>query len=252
MTMRHIRTLVAIAASLLAATGIAQPEDSQSFSIEATAANQYIWRGVVVTDGPVLQTSTTIGYRGAHFNLFTNQDLNRVNERRGKVNELDFDLGYDYTVRAAHVTVSGGAIRYEFPYATDGSTTEMYTGVTAALPLHPSARVFFDVGANHGRYVTVDASHTVSLPRLGSRLNWGAMVSAGAGCGSASHNAFYYGVARFAMADLHPSAALSFGYGKFRLTPRLNYGMLLGPALRRGPAAKVHNLYGGVSLSYTL
>jgi len=102
------RTPVAAAAALLVATGIVPAADRPSLTFEATPLSQYVWRGLVLTNGPVLQTSITVIYRGAHLNVFTNQDLNGVNGRRGKVGELDFDLtnGDLATLSAAS---SGGA-----------------------------------------------------------------------------------------------------------------------------------------------
>ena len=123
------------AATLLAATGIARPAARPSFTFEATPLTQYVWRGLALTNGPVLQTSSTVAYRGAHFNAFTNHDLNGVNGRRGKLNELDFDLGYDYA--REKITLLAGAIRYTFPNTTAASTTELYAGAGWAVPLIP-------------------------------------------------------------------------------------------------------------------
>ena len=63
-------------------------------------------------------------------------------------------------------------------------------------------RGYFDVGPVRGAYVTFDVFHSVALPKLGSRVSWDAVLAAGAGCGSSNHNAAYYGVKRFALADL--------------------------------------------------
>jgi hypothetical protein len=240
----------AAAAALLAATGIAPASDSPSFTFEATSLSQYVWRGLVLTNGPVLQTSSTVNYRGAHLNVFTNQDLNSVNGRRGKVNELDFDLGYDYA--RDKTTLSAGAIHYTYPNTNARSTTELYAGVRLAGPFNPSVRGYFDVAAVRGGYVTADVAHSFSLPKLARDVTWEAVLAAGAGCGSANHNAAYYGVKRLALADLHPSLSLPLSRGKFRLTPRLGYGMLLEPALRGGGATKIHGFSAGVSVALTL
>lgn len=241
-----------VAAALLSASGIAGAAERPAFSVEATPYTKYIWRGAVITNGPVVQTSTTAEYRGAHINVFTNQDLNRVNGVRGKVNELDFDAGYDYQREQEHITLSGGVIRYTYPNTAYLSTTEIYTGLSASVPLHPSVRAYFDVGTVRGTYITFDVFHGVALPRLSSRVGWRAAVTAGAGCGSSRHNAAYYGVAQSALADLHPAASLTFIFGRVELTPKLGYSMLLDPALRRGPGHRAHGFYSGVSLLLTL
>jgi hypothetical protein len=244
------RTPIAAAAALLAAAGIAPASDRPSFTFEATSLSQYVWRGLVLTNGPVLQTSSTVTYRGAHLNVFTNQDLNSVNGRRGKVNELDFDLGYDYA--RDKTTFSAGAIHYTYPNTNALSTTELYAGVRLAGPFNPSVRGYFDVVSIRGGYVTADVFHSVRLPKLAPDVTWEAVLAAGAGCGSANHNAAYYGVKRLTLADLHPSLSLPLSRGKFRLTPRLGYGMLLDPALRGGGSTKAHGFSAGVSIALTL
>ena len=113
-------------------------------------------------------------------------------------------------------------------------------------------RGYFDVAAIRGGYVTADVAHSVGLPKLAPDVTWEAVLAAGAGCGSANHNAAYYGVKRWALADLHPSVSLPLTRGRFRLTPRLGYGMLLDPALRAGRATKAHGFSGGISFALTI
>jgi hypothetical protein len=248
------RTLIgaglAVAAALVAATGTAAAADPASFTLEATPLSQYVWRGLVLTNGPVLQTSSTVTYRDAHLNVFTNQDLNGVNGRAGEVDELDFDVGYDYA--RENTTLSAGAIRYTFPNTVTASTTELYAGGRWAGLLNPAVRGYLDVASVRGGYVTADVSHSVGLLKLAHDTTWDAVLAAGAGCGSANHNAAYYGVKRWALADLHPSVSLPLTRGKFRLTPRLGYGMLLDPALRAGRATKAHGFSGGISFALTI
>jgi hypothetical protein len=152
-----------------------------SFTFEATPLSQYVWRGLVLTNGPVLQTSSTVTYRGAYLNVFTNQDLNSVNGRRGKVTELDFDLGYDYARDKS--TLSAGAIHYTYPNTIAASTTELYAGMRLAGPFNLSVRGYFDVGSIRRGYVTADVFHSVSLPKLAPNVTWEAVLAAGAGCG---------------------------------------------------------------------
>jgi Bacterial protein of unknown function (Gcw_chp) len=235
---------------LLALVGTAWAATPVGFGVEVSSVGQYVWRGALVTDGPVLQTSSTIGYRGAHLNVWTNQDLDRVNGRRAKISELDFDAGYDYV--REKVTFSAGGIRYTFPTTGLESTAEVYAGIASQLPLNPSVRAYFDVDAVKGSYVTFDLSHNFALPKLRRRMTWAIQAAAGAACASARHNAAYYGVERSALADFHPSVSLPVSYRKLRLTPRVSYGMLLDGALRRGPLPKAHNFYVGISAGWEL
>jgi hypothetical protein len=220
-----------------------------SVSVESNVYSHYVWRGLAVNLDPVLQTSGTVFYRGGHLNVFANQDLTAISGRRGKVNELDFDGGYDYT--REKYTLSAGAIHYTFPNTMSASTTEIYGGAAFGGWLHPSFRGYFDTGANGGQYATADVYHSFALPRLIDNTSWAAVLSAGAGWGSSKHNAGYYGVETAALADLHPSLAVPITRGPFRVTPRLGYSHMLDAQLRRGPAAVLHGFYAGLGLSYT-
>jgi hypothetical protein len=217
-------------------------------NVEVSTYGQYVWRGMVVTNGPVMQTSTTAGYRGFHLNAFTNTDLNRVNQRRGKVSELDFDAGYDRSFEKA--TLSGGVIRYTFPNTGFPSTTEFYAGVSLAAPLRPTVRLYREVGSIDGSYASFDTSHGFALPKPHPKVTWGAELSAGLGVASSCYNKGYFGVDRAGFADFHPALALPFGFGTHvRITPRAGYASVLDSALRQSATVKPHNFFVGVSLS---
>jgi hypothetical protein len=238
------------AAALLAVSGIMPAADGPTFAFEVTPLSQYVWRGVVEVNGPVLQTSSTVTYRGAHVNIFSNQDLAAASGRRGKIDEVDFDVGYDYVRNQA--TLSAGAIRYTFPNTTASPATELYAGIGLAGPLNPSVRGYFDVGAIRGSYWSADVSHGIAVAKFAGDVTWEAVLAAGVGCGSPNHNAAYYGVGRWALADLHPAISLPLSRGKFRLTPKVGYGMLLGPALHWGAPAKAHGFDAGVGFALAL
>lgn len=225
-------------------------EQRPSATVEVGTYSQYIWRGMVITDGPVLQSSSTIDYRGYHLNVFTNTDLDSVNQRRGKVSELDFDAGYSRTFEKA--TVSAGLIHYTFPNTSVPSTTELYGGVGLAGPLHPSFKVYVDVGAIDGAYATFDVSHTLVLPRLRPNITWAAELSAGLGAGTSGYNTGYFGVSRTGLVDVHPGLALPIAFGKrLRITPRVGYAAVVDSALRKSLVARAHGFYYGLSLAYT-
>lgn len=241
-----VKTLI-IAAVALAAAAAERP----AVSVEGTVYSQYVWRGLVFTDGPVLQTSTTATYRRAHLNVWTNQDLTQANQRRGKVNELDFDAGYDQQL-GERATLSGGVIRYTFPNTPWASTTELYSGISFGGWLHPSARGYFDVQSADGAYLTFDVSHAFALPKPSAKVAWSLELAGGAGWGSKSHNAYYFGTRQAALADLHPTAALPFTIGaKVRVTPRIGYATVLSDALRGAALNSTHGFFGGVSFAYT-
>ena len=237
--------------SLVLLSSISFAESRPSLEFETSTYGQYVWRGLVLTDGPVIQTSATAGYRGVHLNIFTNTDLDSANPRRGKFSDLDYEIGYDREIETA--TLSGGVIRYTFPNTPIESTTELYGGARFAVPLHPSVKVFADVGAIDGAYVTFDVAHSFAMRKLRPGMPWSAEFSAGIGAASKGFNRGYFGVERAGLVDFHPAFALPIGLGSHaRLTPRVGYSGAIGSGLRRSEVLKAHNFYFGLSLLFRL
>jgi hypothetical protein len=235
---------------LAAVCGVMWAADGPGLRIEITPLSLYHFRGQMMTNGPVLQSTATAAYRGAHAMVFTNVDLDRANQRPWTFDEVDLDAGYDY--EREKITLSVGGIRYTFPNTELPSTAEVYGGIGFKTLLHPSVKVFRDVDAFQGTYITLDASQPVSLYRGNSGAKWEAVFSAGFGIGSARHNLAYYGVHQAGAADLHPTLTLPLTLGRWRLTPTLGYVTLLDGALRRGPVPHAHNVIAGIGLAFTL
>lgn len=237
-----------IVLTMALAVAAARAQQEPAWSIDVGSHSQYVWRGMVVTNGPVLQTSATLGYRGFHLNAFTSNDLTRVNDRRGKLSELDFDAGYDKAFEKT--TLSGGVIRYTFPNTGAPSTTELYAGASFKAPLRPSARIYFDVGSIKGSYATFDASHGFALPKFHPGANWNAEFSAGLGVATSGYNQGYFGVNQSGFVDFHPTLALPVDLGAhFRVTPRLSYAFVLDGALRESATPKSHGFFFGLGVS---
>lgn len=226
-------------------------ERRPAVNVEAGTYSQYIWRGMVVTNGPVLQTSSTVSDRGYHLNVFTNLDLGSVNQRRGKFSEVDYDAGYDRLLEKA--TLSAGLIHYTFPNTQAASTTELYAGAALAAPLHPSAKVYVDVGAIDGTYATFDISHALALPKPGRGMTWSADFTAGLGAGSRGFGKGYYGVEHAGFADFHSGISLPVGIGRrVHVSPRAGYSSVVDSTLRRSEIMKAHNFYFGLCISLVL
>jgi len=225
------------------------PADPLTLAAETSVFSQYVWRGMVPTDGPVLQNSVTTQWRGAHLNIWTNQDLSSVNGRQWKFDELDFDAGYDRSLKKA--VFSAGAIHYTFPNTRAAAATELYAGAALAVPLRPTVKAFFDVDNTHGAYLTSDVSHAVTLPSLGESVEWRVELAAGAGWGSSSYSLSWFGVREPGWIDFHPNVAVPFLFGKhWRLTPHLSYSALARSDLRQTGVPCAHGFVAGLALGF--
>jgi hypothetical protein len=246
-TIRHAFRISVV----LAAWAVLSPAaDRPVFSVESGVFSQYVWRGMLPTNGPVLQNSATVQWRRAHFNVWTNLDLDSVNGRRGQFNEVDYDAGYDRALEK--VSFSAGVIRYTFPNTTAAPTTEVYAGATLAVPLRPAVKAYFDVDGIRGAYVTFDLSHSVALPKPHPQVSWSVDLAAGAGWGSSGCSRSYFGLHEQGLMDLRSSLGVPVGVGKrWRVTPRISYGALARKALRDSGVPAAHGFVGGVTMGYT-
>ena len=236
--------VLAVSAPRLAAA------DRAAISAESGMFSQYVWRGMLPTNGPVLQNSVTALWRGAHLNMWTNQDLDAANGRRGKFNEIDFEAGYERSLEKAGI--SAGVIRYTFPNTTAAPTTEVFAGASLAVPLRPAVKAYFDVDGIRGTYVTFDVSHSVAMPRLHPHVSWSVEFGAGAGWGSSGYSRSYFGVHQPGLMDFHPSLGVPVSFGKrWRLTPRLSYAALVRGAPRQSGVPCSHGFVGGLALGFT-
>jgi len=243
--MRILAVVVAVSTVRFAAA------EAPTLAVESGVFSQYVWRGMLETDGPVLENSVTAGWHGAHLNIWTNQDLNSVNGRRGEIGEVDFDAGYDRSLEKA--VLSAGMIRYTFPNTLTAANTELYAGAALKMPLRPSAKVFFDAGRIHGTYLTLDVSHTVPLPPLAESATWSIELAAGAGWGSSGYSQAYFHLREPGWVDFHPGIGVPFRFGKhWGCTPRLSYASLARGPLRQSLVPSAHNFVAGVALGFTL
>jgi len=113
-------------------------------------------------------------------------------------------------------------------------------------------RTYFGVGAAHGAYVTVDATHRFAFPAKVRETLEGLDLSPGLAWGSASYHRAYFGVARNGFSDLHPAAALSIRItGSLNLAPTLAWSEMLDPRLHRSSSA-FHGFIAGATLSARL
>jgi hypothetical protein len=218
--MRHAR----LAALILGFTNAAWAQHDTSVDVTATLATAYVWRGLALTDGPVIQPGVTVGYAGASFNLWANGDLDDVNGTEGRINEIDYTLDYAFT--AGRATYSLGLIRYTFPNTAFDETLELYAGAGFAVAGSPSIKLFRDVEAVDGLYGSVGVSHGVPLSADHS-LDIGVTLA----FASAEYATAYYAGAGAGLTDLCVSAGYSLPLpGDSRLTFAVTYASLLGDA----------------------
>jgi hypothetical protein len=181
--------------------GIIGEVESFDASVEIDYFSSYVWRGLLLTDGPVFQPSVTAGYAGFSFNGWASMDLVDVNDNQGRINELDFTAEYGWGV--GQFGFAAGLVHYTFPHTDYAVTTELYGSVELDAPLGPSAKLNWDVDQANGFYATFNFSHDVNVPLTFDHISMSVGFTAGVAVGSSSYNKSYYGVTDTRLTDFH-------------------------------------------------
>lgn len=219
------------------------------FGVDLAFVNKYVWRGLLLTDGPVFQPSATLGYRGASICVWGNLDLDDVNDNEGEFNEIDLVLDYTHAIK--EFSVSGGLIYYDFPNTDFRSTLEFYVAAGADILLQPAITIYFDVDQAEGFYGTIGLSHSFDLPDSDA-LSWSLDLATTVGLGSSQYVDFYYGVHDAAFTDFYVEGSLPLTIlDLLTITPYVGVTMVLDNALRE-VTAESDNFLVGALLSWSI
>lgn len=133
----------------------------------------YVWRGLVLNDNPVLQPSFTASQKIASvgsfsLNFWGNYDLTDINGTKNRLSEIDYTASYDFPNGPFGLEV--GIIHYTFPATDDAATTEAYIRAAYALEIIPltfSLAVFYDFDEIKGFYFLGKIESSIKLiPKL--------------------------------------------------------------------------------------
>ena len=139
------------------------------FELSTTFASQYLWRGFVLNDTPVLQPAVSFGYKGLSITSWSNFAHRGPNGQ----NWTEHDLSVDYAHHVGKLGLSAGYILYWFPDLTSAQgnrSQEFYAGVAFDAPLNPSFTFYRDVDQGDGNYFYLSGRRSWTLGK-GVALN---------------------------------------------------------------------------------
>ncbi len=150
MDLRQLAIPVVLAGHVLAPGSAAAVEVAYDFGIYS----HYTWRGISLTDDPVVQPSVLLSHRnGFSVELWGNLDAGPDNDNQGELNEIRVTLQYAWQLE--HVEIAVGAIDYTFPntpfagtwevYASVGSRGTRSRGAVSRGTVAPRLTVYYDV-----------------------------------------------------------------------------------------------------------
>ena len=223
--------LLATAAAGLFSEASAEETKGISVSTDFTVASKYVWRGLVLTDDPVLQPSLTLDYKSLNLNVWGNTDLTDANGTPGEINELDYTLSYSFAVKNVNLTL--GVIQYTFPHTDYEPTTEIYGSAGLDMLLSPTVNIYYDVDQVGGVYGTVGISHSFSLGEVYKGISPSLDLSGSVGYGSPSYNEGYFGVHTSGFVDLLLTAELAIPIDEhLSVAPFVSFSQVLDSKLR--------------------
>lgn len=178
----------------LSALSAARSDDPSGPQIERefTARSRYVWRGLVLEPGRTFETSTTVSFGNAWFNLWTyNRGAQTLWHRSAR--EVDYTLGWDF--EKGGWSLSPSFTQYTFPNGWE----EQGTGELALETSHELGQGF-SLLANG--YLDVGLDRGASFLELGLGFErelakgWTLDASAVAGRGNRAFNLSNYEVGR--------------------------------------------------------
>ena len=211
--------IAALAIATVAATCVAQEEGGSplSFDVGADLYSDYIWRGIEVTDGPVIQPAASLsldlGDMGSiSAGAWGNYDLTDDGPNGDPdMSEVDYTISYAIDIEA--VSLEAGHIWYTFPnsHGSDGSSTkEVYGSIAYNNDIvTPSAALYYDYDVVEGFYGTIGLDKGFELAE-----NIEAGIFATLGAGDDDYNAAYYGTSS-AVTDFNLGASASYAVNDY-------------------------------------
>ena len=173
----------AVLAALLLAAAFAATPALAAIEVNGSAYvgyfDKYLWRGFDLSGSlPVVQGGVNLSSHGFTLGYWTNIQTKTddgVGLKGGDATETDITIDYTFSP-VDKVNVSIGNIWY----ALDGleDTKEVYLGVSAAVPLNPTIKVYYDydMAKENGLFYTASVSHSFEFnDKLSATL--GALVS---------------------------------------------------------------------------
>lgn len=146
--------------------------ETGDISVELDFNSAYVWRGIVLNKGPVIQPSVDVSLPlGIGLNVWGNMDIddNDGTVKAGEFSEIDITISKEFL--SGPVTWSVGYIEYLFPYQGDTyATTEgtrevqISAALSSAYGLSISLTGYYDIDEVKDLYAALALEYSTKLP----------------------------------------------------------------------------------------
>jgi hypothetical protein len=252
---------------VVAALASAAPAAAQTtIGWDAALFSSYVWRGLSLTNKPVLQPNAYLSFPLGSASLtlggWANVDLGSydgtddISQGGGtSFNLSEFDPYAEIGVSAGKATLTAGGVGYIYPNDDnvpanpDVNTVEVYGKVDLDVPFSPGVAAYYDVDKVKGLYVEGYLSR--GIPLGATELTLGALAGFSAGQGPKAGELNNFDDDGLTHLDL--SAEVSFNAGPFSVTPTVH--LIIGNdefvKFTDANSQSDAKLWGGVTLSWS-
>ena len=149
-----------------------------AFDVSATVDlnSAYVWRGITLNDGLVMQPSLDVNKSGFGINVWGNMDIDDYNDtlESWEFSQVNFMLSYDFNFKPVDVSI--GYIEYMFPAGGDG-TREIYItlGKHIFKGLSGNFRFYYDFDEADDIYANASLDYSIPFSEK-VNLDFGALV----------------------------------------------------------------------------
>jgi len=169
---RIVGRVAALAASL--ALVFASSGSAIAVRYGAGLFSHYVWRGITLTDDPVLQPSVTISHDGGvSLEVWGNVDLGDDNDTPWELTEARIVV--DWSRQVGAVELGAGAVEYLFPNTPFPGTREVFVHARYDAVVSPRLDLAYDVDEIQGLYARLTLAYRRAF---GARWSGGLEASA--------------------------------------------------------------------------
>jgi hypothetical protein len=262
---------------------LAAPESAAAqaeLGAEAGLFSSYVWRGLSLTNKPVLQPDVYLSFPAGQASVtvggWANIDLGKYDDFDDDFSEsgglsafnlAEFNPYAEVSFPAGKATLTGGITGYIYPndltedsnggLNSDFNTWEVYGRAEFDVPLAPSLSIYYDFDKIDGAYFEGAVAHSVPLNERLS-LDLGALAGLSAGQDAdlddaGNPQAEFFNFAENGFTHLDLSAGLPLTAGVFSITPQLHVVINGDEATKlTSPTSDSDvKVWGGVSLSWS-
>jgi hypothetical protein len=242
--MRRYLAFAAVPALILALV-TARPASAQvSVGADLGVYSAYVWRGLSLTNRPVLQPDLWLSYPvGGNASItvggWSSIDIGKYDDPNDDFSEgggaagpdlTEFDWYGEFGTSFGSASLTLGVTGYVYPndfgLTSSSNTIEIYGQLGLGTVLSPSISAYYDVDKIKGLYLEGSISHDLAIsPSFTLTLGALAGLSAGQGCEPDSNNTCTV-VSNFfdnGLTHVDLSAATSFTAGSFSISPAFHF-----------------------------